>query len=398
MATIIGNWANAVGDVGDLEEAKGLHLRSAEVERRAGKPEVYAVGSELEALRIDAMRGEAEAALPEIESRLERVRDWWRRSRAGESVAEAPDRTVLGRALVSGHDIAKEANLRLKRWQACLDLLEENESVKQALGENEVELAGTRFNRYAPLLRLGRLDEAQRVLEGCLGVYRSAGVVAREARCLSALANVWKERNEIGQAIALERQALAVCNTLPDPSDRAISHHNLGNYYEKAGQQAESTAHTLAAGAYFLVVGRRDHLTTWSGNLGIRAGRALAAGERYRLPRLESVLAHEEFAALRQFLDGHNVDRAALQAELDRLAEQAHEEASGADDSPSGEPLPELARLLKPILAAAAAGRDVEPLLAEFRERLVEMGGDESQVDALLETISSDLAAMRNKA
>jgi len=33
-------------------------------------------------------------------------------------------------------------------------------------------------------------------------------------------------------------------------------------------------------------------------------------------------------AALRQFLDSHQVDRAALQAELDRLVEQAHEQGT----------------------------------------------------------------------
>ena len=68
--------------------------------------------SEVEALRIDVMQGEAETALPEVESRLDRVRDWWQRSQAGESVAEAPDRTYLGRALVGGLDITNTITRR----------------------------------------------------------------------------------------------------------------------------------------------------------------------------------------------------------------------------------------------------------------------------------------------
>ena len=326
VATITGNWAAACRRTGDLEEAKRLHLRSAEARRRAGDPQVVVIARELEALRIDVMRGDAEAALPEIESRLNRVQDWWQQGEAGESVAEAPDRTILGRYLVSGLDIARQANLTLKRWQACLDLLEAQESAKRALGENEVELAVTSFNRYAPLLRLGRLDEAQRVLEGCLGVFRSAGAVNHEASCLSALADFWNERNEIGEAIALARQALAVRNTLPDPWERAISHDNLGNYLARDSKEAEAARHHVAALVYAICIGSRD--LAGFRNLRIRARRALANGERYTLPPLEAILAQEEFAALGQFLDSHNVDPAALQAQLNRLVDEAHEEAS----------------------------------------------------------------------
>jgi len=261
LAWITANWAAACVNTGDLEEARGLNLRSAEARRRAGDPEVNVIGRELEALRIDVMRGEAETALTEIESRLNRVRDWWQRSQAGESVAEAPDRTFLGRVLVGALDIAVHAERNLERWQSCLDLLEEQESAKRALGENEVELAATRFNEYGPLLTLGRLDEAQRVLEGCLGVFRAAGDVGQEARCLSALADLWARRNEIGEAIALERQALAVRNTLPNPSDRSTGHANLAVYLFESGHLDEAGSHLLASAIYSLLIGATGQLT-----------------------------------------------------------------------------------------------------------------------------------------
>ncbi len=332
VATITGNWANAVVQVGDLEKAKQLHLRSAEAHRWAGGPQVNVIGSELETLRIDVMRGEAKAALPEIELRLDQVRRWWKRSKAGESVAEAPDRTVLGRALAGGLEVADSANRFFGEWQRCLDLLKESESVNRALGENQVSLAGTRFHRYVPLLMLGWLDEAQRVLEDCLAVFRSAGVVNYEASCLSALAALWAKRNEIGKAIALQRQALAVCNTLPDPSHRASSHGSLGNYLEKEGKETDAAKHNIAQLVYEICIGRSDQHGFH--NLGVRARRAFSAGERYTLPPLEAILAQQEFAALRQFVDSRKVDRAALQAELDRLLEQAHGEAAGENDSP----------------------------------------------------------------
>jgi tetratricopeptide (TPR) repeat protein/NAD(P)-dependent dehydrogenase (short-subunit alcohol dehydrogenase family) len=329
VAWITGNWANAVGAVGDLEESKRLQLSSASASRRLGKPEVHAMRGEIEALRIDVLLGGAKDALPDIQSRLDLIRHWWQRTLGGETVAEAPDRVFLGRGMVSALDIAEDASRSLRRWEACLDLLKETESAKRALGENEFELARTRLNQCEPLIGLGRLDEAQRVLEGCLPVYRSAGAAASEARCLSALGNVWDKRNEPSQAIALARQALAVCNTLPDPSERAISHGNLSNYFAKAGRHAEAAAHRLAAGVYWRVMGRRDHLATWLRNLRIDARRALANGQRYTLPRLEEAIAWPEFAALRQFLESGGVDRSALQAEIDRLVDQAHEQARG---------------------------------------------------------------------
>ena len=339
VAWITGNWGTAARDVGELEEARRLQLRGAEAERRAGNPEVRAVSGELEALRIDVKRGEAEAALPEIQSRLERVREWWRRTEAGEEVPEAPDRTFLGRALVGGLDIARQANRALGNWEACLELLGEIESVDRALGENALERAGTRYNRYWPLLRLGRVEEAQRVLEGCLPVFRSAGAVADEASCLSSLASVWKERGESGEAIALERRALAVCNRLPDPSERAISHDNLGNHLQDADREEEAGRHHAAALAYAVCIGKRD--LAGFRNLRRRARRAVAAGEHYTLPRLDDILAREEFAALRRFLDDHDIDRTDLQAKLEGLVERAHEEARRVAESPSGDVRPE---------------------------------------------------------
>ncbi|MFL6293927.1 MAG: hypothetical protein ACJ759_23780, partial [Thermoanaerobaculia bacterium] len=190
VGVICQNWANALGDVGRLDDAKSTYLRSAEAHAKAGSPRVSILGSELEALRVDVMQGGAER-LPEIESRLQEVRDWWHRHRSGEPAPEAPDPVSLARALISGLDIATQANLALEQWEACLDILTEIEEIKRALGAGEHALARTRFNRYGPLLRLDRLNEAQRVLEGCLDIDRGAGDLPGEAADLSALADLW---------------------------------------------------------------------------------------------------------------------------------------------------------------------------------------------------------------
>ncbi len=102
--------------------------------------------------------------------------------------------------------------------------------------------------------------------------------------------------------------------------------------------------------------------------------------------------------ALRQFLDSRGIDHSALQAEIDRLVDQAHQPASVSDDNPLAGLPPALAELLRPIVTAAAAGQDVEPLLAALRPQLVELGGevvDATRIDAFLETISSLLDQAR---
>jgi len=313
------NWAIGLQDVGRLDDAKATFLRSAEAWGRAGSPRVNILLSEFEALRVDIKQGEGERALPEIESRLQEVRGWWRRHRAGETVPEAPDAVALGRALIGGLDIAHQANLALERWEAGLGLLTELEEIQGALGEGEQELTRARFYRYFPLLHLGRLDEAQEALESCLEIFRAVGDLSKEAMSLTALANLWNERGDREQAAGLERQALAVCNRLSGLAERSISHGNLAIYLDRLGEAEEAARLLMAAIIYDLVIGHRQYRATHLRNLGIVMRKAAASGKRYELPRLAGLVARPEFEPLRRTLAERNVGVEALQAEIDRL-------------------------------------------------------------------------------
>lgn len=323
VGTIRLNWANAMGDAGHLDAARESYKRSADAHRKASSPEVNVVGSELEALRIDVMQGGARRALTEIEARLAQVRTWWRRHQAGEAVPEAPEPVFLGRALIGAMDIAEEGHQALEHWEVCLELLAEIEVTKQALGESRHELAVTRFNRYGPLLELRRFAEARRDLEGCLTVFREVGDSAHEAKVLSALANLWYEQGDPEQAVALQRQALAVTNRLPVLEGRSISHNNLSNYLSRLGEEEEAARHLLAAITYDLLTGHRQLLFNHLHNLSVDLRRDAAAGRTYALPRLAVLLARPEFEPLRHTLDQFNADPAALQSAIDPLVEQA---------------------------------------------------------------------------
>jgi tetratricopeptide (TPR) repeat protein len=317
LGAIRGNWAHALRTVGQLDRAREMHLKSAEAEGRAGRPRINVVGSELEALRVDVYQGRAEEALPAIEAKLGLVRGWWASRQQGEPFPEAPDDEVLARALVGALDIAREANLRLERWQSCLDLIVEIEEVKRALGESEHEVARTRFNRHGPLMRLGKLAEAKAVLEDCLDVDRRAGDVSGEAADLSALADVWNALGDRDQAIALERRALAVRERLPDPGDRSISHNNLANYLRAARAIDEADAHQLAALVYRLATGLDLRIALH--NLANRIHGSAARGETFAFPPLAEFLATPAFSPLRTFLAARGVPADQLQAVIDDL-------------------------------------------------------------------------------
>ncbi|VFM97456.1 MAG: hypothetical protein BECKG1743D_GA0114223_107442 [Candidatus Kentron sp. G] len=247
-------------------------------------------------------------------------------------MAAAPDRAVLARALANALDCATYASRQRRDWAGCLALLEEIEEVEKGVGESRYSRYRTRFNRYLPLTKLGRLGEAQALLEACLVVYREADDLEMQSNALSGLADVRDKRGDARQATALERQALSVANRLPGPLERGISHGNLARYLTKiAGAKTaraavlreEERGHRLAAGCYYLLLERWDHLETWLGNLRIYRAWAAENGEEYVLPRLAELLALPAFEPLARFMAGRGVTVEQLQGALDEVIERA---------------------------------------------------------------------------
>jgi tetratricopeptide (TPR) repeat protein len=321
LGWIFGNWAHSLGDVGHLDRARVMYMKSARAMRRSGRSRADIIAMELEALRVEVKQGRAGAALPAIEAKLDEVRTWWALRQQGQPGPESPDREVTARAFVGGLDVAHHANHALERWQPCLDLLGEVEQVQRDLGTGEHEVARTRFNRYAPLLRLGKLAEAKAVLEGCLDVDRRIGDAPGEGTDLGALADVWNRLGDPTQALALAHRALAVCNCLPDPGARAVSHCNLALYLHAAGTPAEAPSHHLAALVYTLVTGLDPRRSLR--NLAVDIRESAARNETFTFPPLPTLLADPAFSALRAYLTSAGADLPALQARIDALVAEA---------------------------------------------------------------------------
>lgn len=329
LAWIAGNWANALSMTGDLDAARQRRLESAEAEKKAGRPAVYVIAGELEALRIDIMQGEVESALPQVEARLAQVAAWWQRHRAGQPVPEVPHTEHLARAYIAALDVARDADYARMDWESALRRLDATLEVQRELGRPAEDIGVTRFNRANVLMQLpGRFGEARTELEACLPLFQSNP--EGTAKVLSSLAELFARQGDVAQAIAQERRALALCEQLPDPADRAVSHNNLANYLERQGNPStlvESPRHQLAALIYRLVAGLGEYLGTSLHNYSIRFRRAHAAGTELAVPRVAELLADPAFYPLEQWLSQRQVDLDELQAGVDQFLEQTRQAA-----------------------------------------------------------------------
>ena len=330
LSVITGNWAFAIRDTGNLDEARQRRLESVDAAKKAGLPEIEVLANELDALRIEIMQGQVAAALPEVEKRLVRIQAWWQQHRSGKPVPEAPDQVFLARVLIGALDIAKDCYFAGKDWYAALRCTDDTLEAERALGRPVEEIARTRANRATVLLHMpGRIDEAKAELEACLTLFESDP--AMRAMVLGSLADVLERQGDIPQAIIQQRRSLAIQEQLPYPADLAISHNNLANYLERSGTPsalAESSFHQLAALIYTLVAGLGESLKTSLGNYAIGFRRARAAGAELAVPRVEELLANPAFAPLAQWLSNRKVPVDQLQTAVDQhldLARQAGE-------------------------------------------------------------------------
>jgi tetratricopeptide (TPR) repeat protein len=333
LSVITGNWANALGDVGILDEARQRQLESVEAAKKAGLPEIEVLGSELGALRIEIMQGQVAAALPEVETRLTRIQEWWQQHRSGKPVPEASEPESLARALLYALSIAGECHLARNDLPAALRCMDDTLETRRALGRPVEEIARTRANRATVLLHMpGRIDEAKAELEACLTLFE--GDPAMSAAVLSSLAGVLERQGDTPQAIIQERRSLAIREQLPNPADRAVSHHNLANYLELSGAPsalAESSFHQLAALIYTLVAGLGGRLMDSLGQYAIRFRRARDAGSVLAVPRVEELLADPAFAPLKHWLSKREVPLDQLQSAVDQPLDAARNSAVSED-------------------------------------------------------------------
>jgi hypothetical protein len=240
-SAIAGNLVNLLRDAGRVEEALAVAERKADLTRRARLgpwTQLADRGQRLQLLarlgrneevlaEVQALRAQM-AVLPEQSGQQEHTDSW--------NVREG----VLG--------AGRRAASNLKRWQEVLAFNAELVRSLQARDATDYELARARLGDYSPLLQLGKLDAAERLLLACREVFEAEGDLGMLGMTLTALANLEARRDHSGEAIRLEQTALRYAYAVANPEAIATSHNNLATYLGLAGRDpALVLVHRLAA-------------------------------------------------------------------------------------------------------------------------------------------------------
>jgi tetratricopeptide (TPR) repeat protein len=222
--------------------------------RRAGLGPWTQLLDQGQRLQILAAMGEHERVLAEAGMLRDQMGRLPARPAASETVQPWQVREAI---LDTGHTSA----LALGRWQQCLDLNAEITASKRDRGAGLHELTRTRVNDAWPLIELGRLAEADRLLRECQQVFEDHRDTPRLARVLSTRASLEDASGRTGAAADLARTAIRYRYARPDPRDIAISHYNLASYlWETGGDRAGQRAHRLAAALIYQLTGMAHDL------------------------------------------------------------------------------------------------------------------------------------------
>jgi CHAT domain len=275
----------------------------------------------------------------------------------------------------SSLDDGRAAAVALQEWETALELNRDVLNNKQRRGAERYEIAGAAFNSYGPLIRLGRLDEANQLLQACQGVFEEAADTAALGLLFSARADLENARDRPDRAAALERTAMRYKYTAGDWSSIATSHYNLAFYLEASGAPPEEwLADRLAAVAIGYAVRGPVATTSFTNfavtlhSLGEDADAALPADFAELAARVETV----EGVGFTQLITGLTGPDGGDQLLTDtlQLARELARELEMDADAPQSRLLAQWEPIIAAVVAAARgdteAAAELDPALTDL--------------------------------
>jgi AAA ATPase-like protein/CHAT domain-containing protein len=238
---LLGRLVESHLEAGRPDEAERLAGTARDLTRQAGYGPWTSADDQFIELSALMARGRYDAVLDGVRDLLSRMETLPDPSPRPEAVAPW---AVRENALLLGARAANEQRL----WQQALDTLTALADAKRRRGAPDKHIAQTTFNMFGPLLDLGRLDEAEAVLNYCAEVYEHDGDVLRLGRVHRMRGVLAHHRDEAGPALELAREGLAVAYRHGgDPEDAAVGHQNLANELLMTADPAGAVGHLLAA-------------------------------------------------------------------------------------------------------------------------------------------------------
>ncbi len=255
-STTAGELVTLLRDQGRLREALTLAVQKIEHTSRAGFGRWTQLSDQGRRLQILNLLGDHEQVLLEVPA-----------IRA--QMAELPDQRAHNDRVHPWNvregilDLARLSAVALERWDDALELNDEIARTQRRRGAGAHEIASTRFHDYLPLRHLGRLTDADHLLDDCQDAFDAAGDITRLALVYGARAGLADTRDHSAAAVQLQRSSLRYWYVHPEASQISTAHHNLANYLSHvAGNRAEQRAHRLTAALLNHLTGNTSELTT----------------------------------------------------------------------------------------------------------------------------------------
>jgi CHAT domain len=245
LSSISGQLASQLIDAGRLQEALAVSEQTAEYTARAGLGPWTQLADQARRLQVLGLMGEHERVLAETAALRTHMGGLPVRRAANETVAPWNVREMI-------LDAARSSALATRDWQQCLNLNAGIEASKRQRGAGLHEVTRTRFNDTSPLIGLGRMSEASRLLDVCQQVFEEHADITMLAKVFTTRADLETELGHKQAAADLEQTALRLSYVRPEPRDIAISHHNVANdLWNLGGNHTGQRAHRLAAALIF---------------------------------------------------------------------------------------------------------------------------------------------------
>jgi CHAT domain len=261
---------NLLVDAGRLGEALAVAGQKPELTRQAGLGPWTQLLDQGRRLQVLGLMGDHAQVLAGVDRLRAAMAALPRRGGPDEAVDPWNVREVI-------LNIGGSSALATGEWARCLELNAEIVASLRGRGAGAHEVTRIRFNDAGPLIGLGRLAEAGRLLAECQRVFEDHADTIRLAKVLSARASLGRP----GAGADLERAALRLRYARPEPWGIEISHHNLANYLGRlGGEEAEQRAHRLAAALICRLAGMAhdlaDTVRVLAGELPADAGADLS--------------------------------------------------------------------------------------------------------------------------
>ena len=305
-ATAAGSLSNLLMFAGRLVEALDLASQTAQYSRQAGLGPWSQLADQGQQLQILSLMGQRRQVLDQMQA-LQDQMDKLPPTRASYDIVEPWNvrETILSIGFVSAQALGE--------WQRSLDLNAANLASKRARRASAHEISRSRYNDAGPLIELGRLAEAERILLETQQACEDQNDIAGLQQVLGTRAFLENRCGRPQQALEIERTAIRLAYVRPEPGDIAISHHQLAYYLKRAeGDWVAARAHRLAAVLLFQLSGMTHEL----------AGACTAlAGELRRDDRREDLPGTvDEVIRVAEQTEGVHLDRLITALQPDRQA------------------------------------------------------------------------------